>query len=117
MRRDWELIRAILAALEAQPDMGGRVGARNLPDWPAEVVHYHLWLLIEAGLVAGRCQGQPASADGMTCHATLLTWSGQEFLAATRSDASWERIRRALVDRGIDLSFEAIRAAAGALFN
>lgn len=117
MQRDWELVRAILLALAAQPDLAGRIAARNLPDWPAAEVNYHLWLLIEAALVVGRASGAPGTGDALSAYATALTWKGQELLAAIKSESAWTRIRRELASRAVDLSFQSILTAAAALLH
>lgn len=115
MPRDWELIRAILRALAAQPDLSGRITARDLPDWPAEAVQYHFWLLLQAGLVTGRVSGTPGTGDALAGYVTALTWPGQELLAAIRADGAWARIRRELAGRALDLSLQTILSAATAL--
>jgi hypothetical protein len=111
MKRDWELIRTVLARVEASPDLGVRLFADRFPEWPAEAVNYHLWLLIQSGLVTGRCNAEEPRA-GFVCYGVALTWAGHEFLAAVRTDTAWARIKTRLQDKAIDLSFEAIVAAA-----
>ncbi len=113
MKRDWELIRLILRRIEAEGDLSSRWFADKFPEWPAEAVSYHLWLLIQAGLIAGQCNADAPRA-GFVCYGVALTWSGHEFLAAVRSDTAWSRIKARLAERAIDLSFEAVLAAARA---
>jgi hypothetical protein len=113
MKRDWELIRAILTRVEDAPDLGARLFADRFPEWPAEAVNYHLWLLIHSGLITGRCNAEEPRA-GFVCYGVALTWTGHEFLAAVRSDTAWNRIKARLQEKAIDLSFDAIVAAARA---
>jgi hypothetical protein len=111
MRRDWELIRDILTRIEDAPDCAARLFADRFPAWPAEAVNYHLWLLIQSGLVTGKCNADEPRA-GFVCYGVSLTWAGHEFLAAVKSDTAWNRIKARLMERAVDLSFEAIVAAA-----
>ncbi len=111
MKRDWELIRTILVRIEDAPDTAGRYFADRFSQWPAEEVNYHLWLLIQSGLVTGKCNGDEPRT-GFVCYGAALTWAGHEFLAAVRSDTAWQRIRTLLSERALDTSFEAIVAMA-----
>ncbi len=113
MKRDWELIRLILSRIEADGDLASRWFADRFPEWPADTVSYHLWLLISAGLLTGQCNSEAPRA-GFVCYGVALTWSGHEFLAAVRNDTAWARIKARLAERAIDLSFDAVLAAARA---
>lgn len=107
MKRDWELIRLILARIEDKGDLSSRWFADCFPEWPAETVNYHLWLLIHSGLLTGKCNADEPRA-GFVCYGVALTWAGHEFLAAVRNDTAWHRIKSRLAERAIDLSFDAI---------
>lgn len=113
MRRDWELVRLILARIEAEGDLASRWFAQRFPEWPQEAVNYHLWLLIQAGLITGQCNAD-APGSGFICYGVALTWTGHEFLAAVRSDTAWARIKARLAERAVDLSLDAVLAAARA---
>lgn len=53
---------------------------------------------------------------GFVCYGLALTRAGHEFfLASGRSDTVWSRIKTRLAERAVDLSFDAIVAAARAL--
>lgn len=114
MRREWELIRLILTRIEESGDLSSRWFADRFPEWPAETVDYHLWLLIHSGLLTGKCNADEPRA-GFVCYGVALTWAGHEFLAAVRNDTAWNRIKSRLAERAIDLSFDAIVAAARAM--
>lgn len=111
MKRDWELIRHILARIEAEGDLSARWFADRFPQWPADAANYHLWLLIQAGLITGQCNADEPSA-GFVCYGVALTWAGHEFLAAVRNDTAWARIKARLAERAIDLSLDAVLATA-----
>ncbi len=114
MRRDWELIRAMLVKVEDAPDLATRLFAERFPHWPEEAVNYHLWLLIKSGLITGKCNADEPRA-GFVCYGVALTWAGHEFLAAVRSDTAWNRIKTRLAEKAVDVSFDAIVAAAKAV--
>lgn len=116
MKRDWELIRLILTRIEDHGDLSSRWFADRFPEWPADTVSYHLWLLIQSGLITGQCNAEAPRA-GLVCYGVALTWAGHEFLAAVRNDTAWSRIKARLAERAVDLSFEAIVAAAKALLS
>lgn len=113
MKRDWDLIRVVLGRLEAMPDADARLFAGQFPEWPEAVVDYHLWLLLQSGLIAGKCN-RDMPGPGFACYGVAMTWSGQEFFAAVRAESAWNRIKGRLADKAVDLSFEAIVAAARA---
>lgn len=112
MKRNWDLIRAILIHIENQPELGATVMARQFPEFTADEVNYHIWLLIQAELIIGICNRDSPMQSGFVCKASVLTWQGQEFLSQIRQDSRWQKIRTKLTDKSIDLSFDAIKAAA-----
>lgn len=111
MKRDWELIRAILVKVEETPDLTTRLFAERFAQWPADAVNYHLWLLIQSGLLTGQCNADAPRA-GLVCYGVALTWAGHEFLDAVRSETAWNRIKMRLAEKAVDISFEAIVATA-----
>lgn len=114
MKRDFDLIRRILIDLENEPEAAARLFPQSFPEWPSETVNYHIWLLMQSGLVSGVCNHEQPRA-GFNCYAVCLTWQGHEFLAAVRDDTAWRKLRQTLADKSVDLSFEALKAAAALL--
>lgn len=117
MTRDWDLIREILAKLEELPDTRSKLMPRQVTGWTEDAVSYHIWLLIQSGMIEGKCNSSPGGNAGMHCHGTALTWQGHEFLASVRTDTAWNAIKTKLGEKAIDLSFEAIKAAALAILS
>lgn len=114
MKRDFEVIRYILTALEEAPT-AERQYPLQLTAYPADIISYHLWLLIQSGLIVGACNKEAPYAGNFQCYGVCLTWAGHEFLGAIRSDSAWKKIRHYLAERTLDLSYETIKAAAQAL--
>lgn len=49
------------------------------------------------------------------CNAICLTWQGHEFLASIRNDNTWHKIRMVLKEKSLELSLDAVKAAAAML--
>ena len=93
MKRDMDLIRALLLEIESWPP-GARVPSTRIAIEPytEEQIRYHADLLHEAGLIGGviavhRATGERPAIVGR------LTWNGHEFVDATRSDAVWAAVK------------------------
>ena len=109
MKRDWELIRTIMLALESSPcDM--HVSSFSIEEYDPEIVGYHIKLLSDARLV----EAINSSSDEMIYeyYAQDLTLAGHEFLDNIRSDTNWNKIKNLIKGKGGELTFETIKAAA-----
>ena len=118
MKRDWELIRILLEKVEDLPDTRSKLLAGKVAGHlgiTEDTINYHLWLLLDAGLIEGACAGKPGRGTTLLCCGQALTWKGHEFLDTVRSDTAWNRIKRWLNEEGFELSFEAIVAAGRAV--
>jgi len=110
MKRDWDLIREILLKVEDTDSADAGIKASDFPKHPEELVNYNIHLLYQASLIE--------AIDVRTLCAPLdyivmrLTWSGHEFLDSIRSQTVWERITTYLSEKGLAISFEAIKATA-----
>jgi hypothetical protein len=113
MQRDWDLIREILAVLEARDSTRGGLPPGAFPSRSEEVVSYHFYLLHQAGLIDADIK--KSGNTGIFGIARNLTWDGQEFLDKIRSDTLWNKIKSTVKDKGLDLTFDTIKAAAAAL--
>lgn len=113
MRRDWDLIRLILTALESRDTTHGGLAPDAFPDYPQEVVAYHFYLLEQAGLIDANLR--KSGNTGVFGIARNLTWEGQEFLDKIRNDTVWNKIKATVKQKGLELTFDTIKAAAAAL--
>ena len=89
MKRDLDLIRLILLAIEA--DALYRTGRHghfrlSIPGYHDDNVQYHLALLHEAGFLV-------AQVMNYDYFVTRLTWDGHEFLDTIRNDSIWNRAK------------------------
>lgn len=110
MTRDWECIRAILAALDEKGDASSPLPPDRIAGYDRETVSYHMNLLIEAGLIEGRSL---RSAGGPYCMAQAMTWEGHELLDKIRSEKIWNRVKTMAREQAVPLSFQAVKILAG----
>ena len=110
MRRDMDLIRSMLKTVA---DSDVPVDAHALTDdaHPFQVVAYHADLLRQAGLAD---VSEVKDAGGEIVLATIgpLTWAGNDFLDAVRSDTIWSRTKRLVASRVGSASFDVFKAVA-----
>lgn len=113
MKRDWELVRKILLAVEDLQGDCQTISGSSIPGYDPVVVSYHIFLMKEAGLVRATCSN--SLSEPRQCFAQEMTWSGHEFLDQIRSQTIWNKTVGLLRDKGLDLSFDTIKAAAAAV--
>lgn len=125
MKRDWDLLRKQLIDIEEDRDV-----LADLPQEPkwthesdAEFREYlvveskllgHLELLINGGYIEGITLMR--DADGRLyygVHNPRLTMAGHDLLDAMRSKPVWEKIKSTAQSKGIELTFDTIKALAG----
>lgn len=108
MKRDWDLIRQVLIEIEQldpakhEQIQYGPASYSTEPIKDSQAV-----LLWEAGFVKGVDAG---SSDGDAVIAQDLTWSGHELLDSMRSKAVWERIKTVAQTKGLELTFDTVKA-------
>jgi len=102
MKRDWDVIRQVLAEIEDDDRERLTYGDRE-----DRIKTGHAFLLRDAGFLSGI---DASTMDGRALLTPKLTWEGHELLAAMRSKPLWERIKHAARDKGIELSFAAVVA-------
>jgi len=107
MKRDWDIVRKILMALENIQDTTSVMEPGAVSGYDNEIVSYHMKLLMEAGFIEGNCRDFTINAP-LHCWATRLTWKGHEFLDRIRSDTVWNRVKGLARERGLSLSLDVI---------
>lgn len=100
MKRDMDLIRQILLAIEAQPHQGGWLDI-EIPGYEAGKITYHIMLLNGAGLIEAI---DLSTHGGIDWRAKRLTWDGHEFLDLARNDTVWKKVLGGLAAAGITVS-------------
>ncbi len=91
MKRDMDLVRNILLAIEAEPT-GYAPEKLVIEGYTKDQIGYHVFIMIEAGLI----EGQDVTSMGSSCPvgvATRMTWHGHEFLDACRDLTRWNKAK------------------------
>ncbi|MDP1603583.1 MAG: DUF2513 domain-containing protein [Legionella sp.] len=113
MKRDWDMIRNILMAVEElEPN-----ALLTLDSFPADKhseVSYHLEILEEGGLLRGKIHKTPGGSPH-SFHLIRLTWAGHDFLESIRSDSMWKAIKECLDSQKKGPGIDSILAASQAL--
>lgn len=110
MKRDMDLIRKILLAIEAhpKPDSWEKPIDFNIEGHSSEEISYHLKLLAEAGLIEAK---DVTTIGKYEWRANCLTWQGHEFLDASRDESRWKKAKRLVFEKTGGLSFEMLKLA------
>jgi hypothetical protein len=108
MKRDMDLIRLILLAIEAHPKPSMWNVPLKIPEHEEPEVCYHVKLLEEAGLVEAHINMRGGGV--LECNVNSLTWAGHEFLEACRDNSRWEKVNRLVKEKTGSLSFEVLKS-------
>lgn len=116
MVRNWDTIRTILLKLEAAQTAHTALTLDQVDGIAPQEVGYHMMLLKEAGLIEANILKSSTGDGGIaTALARRLTFAGHEFLDQIRDPSLWGKIKSTVKEKGLDLTFDAIKAAAAAL--
>ena len=105
MKRDWDVVRELLLALEAKDDETTRI--KELPGRAQANVCYQIQILGEAGMIIGGA-ARMGIHEPLNAAAYRLTWKGHELLDKMRDDTTWNKIKHKASSKGVDLSFQVI---------
>ncbi len=98
MKRDMDLVRLILMKIEDKPNNRPEMEF-NIDGYEAKEVLYHLTLLEEAKLIEGMHLSS-RDGGGKVVHPTRLTWTGHEFMDASRDPTRWDQAKVAAAKAG-----------------
>jgi hypothetical protein len=93
MKRDMDLIRKILFAVEEFPVQQENFDI-NISGHTKDEINYHLELLLDANLIKAK-YNQNMLGDYIWLF-IRLTWNGHEFIDASRDDDRWEKAKGAM---------------------
>ena len=97
MKRDMDLIRAMLLAIESDPH--GFAPIIEIPNYTQEDIGYHAVLLGEAGL-AKVTDVTRMGSDTPDAIVERLTWAGHEFLDSARDNRIWNQAKDSIAKIG-----------------
>lgn len=107
MKRDMDLIRAIL--LRVEEEYGGiSITNLSIEGNSLEEVAVHCKMLEDAGLVTS-CGINYADNGIYSFSVCGLTWDGAEYLDKTRDDSLWEKTKTIARERGVPLVFDTVK--------
>ena len=102
MKRDMDLVRKILLAIEEEYDGHSVAQVNRIEGYPDEQVHYTVKLLLAEGYIAGKA----------TYAIRGLSWAGHDFLDAIRSPDVWDRVKHKLEAIGGQASIAVVKDTA-----
>jgi hypothetical protein len=106
MKRDWNLIRKILLQVEEGESIGSWFDL-SIEGYSEAALSEHVHLLADAGYVEAKYLTDMVT--GGEWKPIRLTWSGQDFLEASRNDTIWKKA--ALKEKGLGLSLDLLKTA------
>jgi hypothetical protein len=130
MKRDWDLLRKQLTDIEEErdvladiPDEPKWLDGQPWEDYEAQLNEYnatvariagHLEMLIDTGYVEGVQVLRGCGGDfSFGLASPRLTMAGHDLLDTIRSATIWESIKTTAKKKGIELTFEAVKALGG----
>ena len=108
MKRDMELVRQILLAIEAYKDLKQDLKF-EIEGYSEEQIMYHMKILADGGLIEAI---DASTFEGICFIPQGLTWSGYEFLDAIRNETVWKQTKEVVRDKGGSLPFEVLKSLA-----
>ena len=109
MKRDLDLVRQVMAQIEALP-AGPPVQYRT-SEIEDPVLLAHFELAIAAGLVNGKI-ARSQGARGDVISISGLTWEGHEWLEMVRSQEIWNEVKTSLMAHGAAMTYELTKVVA-----
>jgi hypothetical protein len=110
MKRDMDLARRILFAIENCDDPWGPQGSLEIEGHSDRMTAYHIKILAQAGLIEAQDVSEMGE-DGFQWWAGSLTWEGHEFLEAARDETRWNKTKKLVSEKAGGLMFEALKFA------
>ncbi|MFZ3289435.1 MAG: DUF2513 domain-containing protein [Telluria sp.] len=109
MKRDWDIVREVLIEVESLSEFERgnsvyEVGGDIEIDSPKNL---HALMLWRAGYLTGI---DASTLSGPALISPDLSWAGHDLLDTLRSSAVWERIKTTAKEKGIELTFDAVKA-------
>lgn len=99
MKRDFDLIRRILADIENVP-AGKSLDKITYPEYDQPIIYEHINILEEAGLI--KAKKGPGIAK---VHITGLTWAGHDFLNSAKDDSIWQKAKDTVLKPATSITF------------
>lgn len=107
MKRDMDLARDIL--LKVEEGFVGMTDTLQIEGYEQGVVHYHLRLLHEAGLLTSPDSAHYIGEEYRFYDSPRLTWNGHDWIDAARDDKKWGQAMETIAQRSGSFTFEIVK--------
>ncbi|MGY3893061.1 DUF2513 domain-containing protein [Aeromonas enterica] len=124
MKRDWDVIRSVLLAVEEEKDLlalisgsGGneqRIQTSQGQLLSDDVLCGHIKLLVDADLIEGVSVSHSHGHWLYSCRRPMLTMQGHDLLDTLRPVGMPQRLTKFANERGVELTIDTIKAVFGA---
>lgn len=110
MKRDLDLIRALLVEFEGLP-LDGAVSAREVAvePWSSDQIIYHCFLMQQSALIDAR---DASTMGGKNILVLSLTSAGHDYLDAVRSDTIWNKVKSQAAAQGLSFTLDMAKTMA-----
>ncbi len=105
MKRDMDLIRNILKAVELSGNPNGMFEPIEINGHTKQQISYHIKILNDAGLLDAQ-NVSTMHPDGFQWHPGSLTWAGQEFIALANDDTIWDKAKEFILKPSASFTFD-----------
>lgn len=124
MKRDWDVIRSILLAVEDEKDLlkliSGKVeNEENIYTSQGQVLSDdmlcgHIKLLVDGGLIEGVTVSHSHGHWLYNCRRPMLTMKGHDLIDTLRPAGMSQKLTKFANERGVELTLDTIKAVFGA---
>ena len=115
MKRDMDIIRKVLLAVEEQY-VDVAIHDLKVDDADRKTLAYHCKILHEGGYLSDY-KAQFAGNEIYSFGVGSLTWEGHEFLDKIRDDSVWTRTKSTIVEKGLPMALDVVKDVATALIS
>lgn len=105
MKRDMDLVRKILLAIEESEDPFFS-SSLQIDGYTDKEIGYHVRIMVDGGLVDAK-DSSTFQGEDFLIHG--LTWQGHEFLDAARNDTVWNEVKNNLKGQFYTLPFAVVK--------
>lgn len=113
MKRDMDLVREILLAIEEQYVSSAIINLK-IDGYDMETVAYHCKIMCDGGLISA--YDSKHSDNGIYLFVVgSLTWDGSDYLDKVRDNSIWKKTKDTITNKGLPLVFDTIKTVSGAI--
>ena len=106
MKRDMDLCRKILFAIEASDELV--IYGLDIEGYSSTQIAYHCKLLYEAGLISD--YGAMSSDDEISEFGVgQLSWDGHDYLEKIRDDTTWNKIKAYITEKALPFTIDIVK--------